>query len=100
MNAKDDGEAQNMKQKESWTEVQKNLKALNEDQLTDFLIQRLSQVDGFYGGCLTKNKKLKDKHNTHKIYQRNARYALSNFATSSSFERCLKDKPHSIAFLT
>lgn len=47
MNAKDDGEAQNMKQKESWTEVQKNLKALNEDQLTDFLIQRLSQVDGY-----------------------------------------------------
>jgi hypothetical protein len=37
----------NMGLKESWTEVRKNLKALNEDQLTEFLIQKLSQVDGY-----------------------------------------------------
>ena len=36
-----------MEQKESWTEVRKKLKALNEDQLIEFLTQRLSQVDGY-----------------------------------------------------
>jgi len=40
-------EVENMEQKESWTEVRKNLKALNEDQLIEFLIQRLPQIEGY-----------------------------------------------------